>query len=448
MELIEPGHPDYDRTRAVFNGMIDRRPALIARCATPRDVADALAHGRRQGLDIAVRAGGHSAAGMSTNDGGLVVDLRPMNGVNVDAERRTARVGGGATWGEFDRAAQVHGLATTGGRASTTGVGGLTLGGGSGWLERRFGLACDNLRSATLVTADGREVTASATENPELFWALHGGGGNFGVVTSFEFALHHVGPTVLAGLLFWPADAAWEVARAYRDLASDAPEELGSALIFVTAPAEEGIPDTVAGRTAAVVAVLWSGEVADGEAVLKPWRDLSPALDLVEPMGYADFQCMIDDPHGLHNYCTADYHDDFPDAALDVLVEYGMERRAPHAQQILLPWGGAVARVADDATPLNRSGVRWVTHPFAMWDDPADTEANIAWCKGFHRDIAAYANGAAYLNFIGHEGEQRIRAAFGDEKHGRLAAVKAAWDPDNMFRGNHNIRPTAAAVTS
>jgi FAD/FMN-containing dehydrogenase len=443
MDMIRLGDANYDEARAVFNAMIDKHPAVIASCATPDDVVAALAHARENSYDVAVRAGGHSVGGMSTNDGGLVIDVRPMNTVEVDADARRVRVGAGATWAEFDKATQAHGLATTGGRASTTGVAGLTLGGGSGWLERAHGLACDNLISVDLVTADGRVVTASERENPELFWALHGGGGNFGVATAFEFRLHPVGPTVLAGLLGWPGDRGVEIARVYRDLAVDAPEELGSGLIFLTGPPEEFVPAHLQGTTIAVIALLWAGDVADGEAAIKPLRDLSPEIDLVGPMPYAEFQCMIDDPPGLHNYWTADYHDDFPDDALDVFVKYGFERKSPHAQQILLPWGGAIARVPDDATPMANRSVHWVTHPFALWEDPADSEANIEWARGFRRDIAHYATGGIYLNFIGNEGEDRVRAAFGEEKYRRLQVLKAQWDPQNIFQGNQNIRPAA-----
>jgi len=441
MDFIRKDDPRYDEARTVFNAMIDKYPAVIASCASPADVREALEHAGAERYDVAVRAGGHSVAGMSMNDGGLVVDVRPMKDITVDPAARRVKVGAGVTWGEFDRATQEHGLATTGGRVSTTGVAGLTLGGGSGWLERKHGLTCDSLVSVDLVTADGREVTASADENPELFWALHGGGGNFGVATSLEFQLHAVGPTVLAGLMLWPGDDAAGVARAYRDLALSAPDALGSGLVMLTGPPEPFIPEHLQGTTLAAFAVLWSGDADEGQDVIRPWRDLSPAVDLVGPMPYAEFQCMIDDPPGLQNYWTADYHDELPDEALDVFLKYGFERQSPFAQQILVPWGGEIARVAEDATPMTNRDVSWITHPFALWEDPSDTDANIAWARGFRRDIAHYATGGAYLNFIGDEGEDRIRAAFGEEKYNRLAAVKAEWDPTNVFRGNQNIKP-------
>jgi FAD/FMN-containing dehydrogenase len=239
----------------------------------------------------------------------------------------------------------------------------------------------------------------------------------------------------------WPGDAGPDVARVYRDLAFDAPDELGSALVFLTGPPEEFVPAHLQGTTLAALAVLWSGEVSDGEDVIKAFRALGPEVDLVGPMPYADFQCLIDDPPGLHNYWTADYHDDFPDGALDVFVKYGFERKSPFAQQLLVPWGGAVAGVPDGATPLTHRNVRWITHPFAMWEDPADTEANIEWARGFRRDIARYTNGGVYLNFIGNEGQDRIRDAFGAGNYDRLAGIKAEWDPENVFRGNQNIQP-------
>jgi FAD/FMN-containing dehydrogenase len=341
----------------------------------------------------------------------------------------------------FDRAAQEHGLATTGGRVSSTGVAGFTLGGGSGWIERSYGLACDNLIAVDLVTADGRTVTASEDENPDLFWALHGGGGNFGVATSFVFRLHPVGPMVTAGLMLWPGDAAKDVARLYRDIAYDAPDALGSGLVCLTGPPEEFVPAHLQGTTVVGVAACWAGDVDEGAEAVKPLRDRSPEVDLVGPMPYAEFQCMLDDPPGLHNYWSADYHDELPDDALDIFIKYGSERQSPFTQQLMIPWGGAVSRVSEDATPMTNRDVSWITHPFAVWEDPADTEKNIEWARAFRRDIAHYANGGVYLNFIGDEGQDRVRAAYGDEKYRRLATIKGEWDPTNVFKGNQNIKP-------
>jgi len=442
MDLIKPDDARYDEARTVFNSMIDKRPGVIAQCATPADVRDALQLAASQGRhDVAVRAGGHSVAGVCLNDDGLVIDVRPMKDIQVDADKRQVRVGAGVTWGEFDRATQEHGLATTGGRVSTTGVAGLTLGGGSGWTERAWGLTCDNLVSVDLVTADGREVTASEDDNPDLFWALHGGGGNFGVATSFVFKLHELGPLVTAGLMLWPGDAAADVARQFRDLAASAPDELGTALVFLTGPPEEFVPAHLQGTTVLGIAGLWVGDVDEGADAMQPLKDLAPEVDLVGPMPYADFQCMIDDPPGMRNYWSADYHDSFPDDALDVFVKYGFSKQSPLSQLLLLPWGGAVARVGEDATPMTKRSTTWITHPFAVWEDAAADAANIEWAKGFRRDIAHYATGGVYLNFIGDEGEDRVRAAYGEAKYTRLAGIKGEWDPTNVFRGNQNIKP-------
>jgi FAD/FMN-containing dehydrogenase len=441
LELITRGNARYDETRAVFNAMIDRYPAVIARCATPGDVASALELARREGLAVAVRAGGHSVAGMSVNDGGMVIDVRPMKQVAVDPVNRTVTAGAGLTWAELDGATQEHGLATTGGRVSSTGIAGFTLGGGSGWAERKFGLACDNLVSVGLVTADGRQITASEASHPDLFWALHGGGGNFGVVTALEYRLHSLGPTVLAGLLLWPAEAGGVVAQAYCDLAADAPSELGSALVFLTGPPEDFVPAYLQGTTVAGMALLWVGDPSEGQDAIKPFLDLQPAVNLVGPMPYTAFQQMIDDPPGLRNYWSADYHDAFDDDALDTFVRSGNERRSPFSQLILLPWGGAVADRGESDTPMANRSVRWITHPFAVWEDPADDDANIAWARAFRRDIARHATGGIYLNFIGNEGQDRVRAAYGSANYERLTRIKAGYDPGNVFRGNQNIQP-------
>ncbi|UVJ39094.1 FAD-binding oxidoreductase [Arthrobacter sp. CJ23] len=441
MELIRPDSPDYDETRRLFNAMIDRRPAVIARCSDPGDVADALAYARNNRLDVAVRAGGHSVAGMSTNDDGLVVDVRPMKSISVDRGNRTVTVGAGVTWGEFDRATEEHGLATTGGRASTTGVAGFTLGGGSGWLERSYGFACDNLLAVDLVTADGGRVTASAQENPELFWALHGGGGNFGVATSFTFALHELGPTVQAGLMLFPGEAATDVSRGFRDIALAAPDAVGTALIYLTAPPEEFVPEHMVGKLALGVAYLYAGDADDGAIHALPFRDLGPTVDLVEPMGYADFQSMLDDPPGMYNYWSADYHDELSNDALDLFVDSAQRLPGEHSQQLIARWGGAVGGPAAASTPLLNRNAAWVSHPFGLAATPEGGQEAKAWVKQFRQGIAPYSNGGVWLNFIGHEGQERIVAAYGEDNYKRLAWVKREFDPGNVFRGNQNILP-------
>jgi len=441
MKLVRPGHPEYDETRKLFNAMIDRHPAVIAQCADPADVAEALAYARTHGLHVAVRAGGHSVAGMSTNDGGLVVDVRPMKSVRVDPEARTATVGAGLTCGEFDRATQEHGLAITGGRVSTTGLAGFTLGGGSGWLERAFGFACDDLISVDLVTAAGERVTASAWENPELFWALHGGGGNFGVATSFTFGLHQLGPKVHAGVLMWPGDAAAELSRGYRELAEAAPDEESATLIYGIAPAEPFVPADMVGKMAVFVVYAFAGDTEEGREHAKAYRELGPVVDLVEDTDYADFQCSLDDPPGKYNYWSADYHDELSDGALDVIIESARSLPGPSSQQLIAHWGGAVSGPAAAATPMLNRSANWVSHPFGLGDTPRGGQEAKAWVKRFRQDISPYVTGGVWLNFIGDEGQARIRAAYGDENYNRLAQVKRQFDPGNTFRGNQNILP-------
>jgi FAD/FMN-containing dehydrogenase len=442
--LIRPDGGDYDEARTLFNAMVDKRPAVIAQCAGPEDVAAALRLGRERGLEIAVRAGGHSVAGTSLCDDGLVIDVRPMRQVEVDPARRTARVGAGCTWSELDRATQEHGLATTGGRVSSTGVTGLTLGGGSGWLERRHGLACDNLVSVELVTADGAPITASEGEHPELFWALHGGGGNFGVVTALTFRLHPVGPEVLAGLLLYDAERGHDLLRLTRDFMADAPDEFGPALAYLTVPPEEELPAPLHDRLAAAIVLCYTGPVADGERLIEPFRALGPEADLVGPVAYADFQCSIDDPPGYRNWWTAEYLHEVTDEAIDVIHAHALRTPTPApAQSFIVPWGGAVARVGEDQTPLTQRDATWVVHPFALWADPADDDAVIGWARGFRDAVRPFASGGTYLNFIGDEGEDRVRAAFGEQKYRRLTAIKARYDPGNVLRGNQNIKPAA-----
>jgi FAD/FMN-containing dehydrogenase len=366
-----------------------------------------------------------------------------MKEISIDPALRRARVSAGVTWGEFDAAAQEFGLATTGGRVSTTGVSGLTLGGGSGWLERKHGLACDNLISVEVVTADERVLTASDTTNPELFWALHGGGGNFGVVTSFEFRLHPVGPIVLAGLLLWPGIAGSDLVRCFRDFAAAAPEELGSAVGFVTAPPEEFVPKHLHGRICGAVALCHAGPVEEGEAVLKALRTFGPPeADLIRAVPYASFQSMLDDanPPGLRNYWTSDYLNELSDDAIDTFVSYASRMPSPHTQSFLIPWGGAVARVAEGDTPLAQRDAAWVAHALVMWKEAAEDDEHIRWARAFTADMKRFTSGGVYLNFIGDEGEDRIRAAYG-KQYDRLAEIKAKYDPHNLFRLNQNVRP-------
>jgi FAD/FMN-containing dehydrogenase len=443
MNLYEHGTPEYADTTTLNNAMIERRPALVARCATPTDVAEAIALARARRLPLAVRAGGHSVAGLSLVDDGLVIDVREMCAVEVDPGRRVARVGAGATWSQFDRATQPHCLATTGGRVSTTGVAGLTLGGGSGWLERKHGLACDNLLAIELVTADGEHVRASAGEHPELFWALRGGGGNFGVVTAFEFRLHPIEREVLAGLALYPAVRGRDLMALYRDVMRDAREGLSLAFLYLRAPAEEGIPEHLHGELVVAIAGMYAGPVAEGREALHEIRGAGALVDFFEPMPYADFQCMIDDPPGFRNYWTSEHLADLPGEAIETIARRSEAMPAGASQLFMVSWGGAVTR--QESSPLSARHARFVVHPFGMWQDPADDAANIAWARAFRDDLAEFSTGAVYLNFIGEEGEERLRAGYGPGSYERLAQVKADWDPHNLFRGSGNVPPAPLA---
>jgi FAD/FMN-containing dehydrogenase len=440
--VYEPGTPEYAEACTLFNAMIQRHPALVARCAAPDDVVAAVAFARAGGLEIAVRAGGHSVAGLSLVDDGLVIDVRGMSDIVVDRERRVVRVGAGATWAELDRATQPHGLATTGGRVSSTGVAGLTLGGGSGWLERKHGLACDNLLAVELVTADGELVRASHDENPDLFWAHRGGGGNFGVVTSFEFRLHPLESEVLAGLALYPAERGRELLALYRDVMRDAPEELSLAYLYLTAPAEPDIPDHLHGRLVVAVAGMYAGPVEEGEEALRAIRDFGPPeVDHFDRMPYPDFQCMLDDPPGYRNYWTAEHLRDLSDAAIEAIAGRAEELPPGPAQLFIVAWGGAVARASEEASPLGGRDARFVVHPFALWEDPADDERLISWARAFRTDLRDFATGAVYLNFTGDEGRARVRAGYGERSYERLARVKGDWDPENVFRAGGNVAP-------
>ncbi|MEU7482484.1 FAD-binding oxidoreductase [Streptomyces sp. NPDC042319] len=444
-EVTRPGDPAYDARRSVFNAMIDRRPAVIAGCANAGDVAAAVRFAREHGLEIAVRGGGHGVAGRAVNDGGLVVDLRRINAATVDAGSRTVRVGGGATMGDLDRAAGAHGLATTGGRVSTTGVGGYTLGGGSGWLERKYGLTCDNLEEVELVTAAGEAVRASATEHPELFWALHGGGGNFGVATSFTLRLYEL-PEFSFALLVWRPEAGPEVMRAYRDFMAAAPDEVGGGLLYLTGPAEEFVPAHLVGRLTCACLVTYAGPLSAAREVIAPMLRLGHEGELLADMPYAEFQCLLDDPPGYRNYWSAEYLAELPDPAVETFCTRAGDMVVPSpSQHLLLPQGGAVARGAADH-PVPWRTAPWAVHPLGLWEDPADDERARSWARGLRDAVRPWSSGAVYLNFIGDEGGERVVAGVGADNHRRLAAVKAAYDPDNVFRLNHNIAPAPAAA--
>jgi len=432
--VLQPGDVDYDQARAVWNGMIDRRPAAIARCTSVADVVAAVQVARDHGLLLAVRGGGHNAAGNAMCDDGLVIDLSAMRSVTVDPNMRTARVQGGATWADFDRATAEHGLATTGGAISTTGVAGLTLGGGLGWLMRSYGMACDNLRSVEIVTADGAVRRASQTEQPDLFWAVRGGGGNFGVVTEFEFQLHPV-ETVLGGMLVHPAERATEALRFLRTFNETAPDELTIFTGLMTSP--DGMP---------IVAfiVCYNGTVEEGERVLAPLRAFGPPLaDLIQPMPYVALQSMLDAgfPHGQQVYWRSDFVTQLTDEVIDTLVEQHRSITSPQSALLLEQLGGAVRRVGPEETAFVHRQADFNLAIIGVWTDPSENDRHIAWARGVHAAVTPFVHGT-YVNYLGEEGQDRVRAAYGDAVYDRLVAVKNRYDPTNLFRMNQNIRPT------
>jgi len=446
-ETITPEHAAYEEARRVWNGMIDCHPALIVRCTSTDDVVAAVDFGRENGLLIAVRGGAHSTPGYSTCDGGLVIDLGPMNEVEVDAAARTARVQGGAKWLHLDAATQEHGLAVTGGRVSDTGVGGLALGSGSGWLERPYGATCESLVSAEVVTADGRVVRASEEENTDLLWALRGGGGNFGVVTEFQFQLHPVGPIVLAGMLAFPRAQAREVARAYRDFIEQAPDEVCGGLALITAPPEEFVPEAARGQAAVGVIFCYVGAPEDGEKAIQPLRESlpEPVIDMIQPMPYVALQQMLDagQPHGIREYFKVDHLTALPDEAIDLVVEQAEQLPAPFGQLILAPMGGRVGHTDQSTRALTIPDTPWAYFCLALWMDPAEDDRNRDWARGFAEAMRSFAVGTTLPNFIEpDEGAARLRASYG-ENYARLVELKSKWDPENVFRLNQNIAPAA-----
>jgi FAD/FMN-containing dehydrogenase/SAM-dependent methyltransferase len=367
-----------------------------------------------------------------------------MHAVTVDPQKRRAIVEGGATWGQLDVATQEFGLAVTGGRIRGTGVAGLTLGSGSGWLERKLGLTCDLLRSVEIVTADGATLTASETENPDLFWAVRGAGGNFGVVTSFEFELHPVGPQVLGGLVMYSPFNATELVRHFRDFMATAPDEVGAGLAFISAPDAPFVPEFARGKPVLGAVLAYFGPIEQGQEVLRPMREFGPPVgDLVRPMSYTDLQGLLEpgNQYGMQNYWKAEFLAELPDEAIDDVVACHQRVPSPFSQVILMPLGGAMARVDENAMAFGQRQAPFNIHILAMWEDPADSDRQIAWAREFHQAIKPYSTGGAYLNFIGNEGNARVRAAFGPEKYARLVELKRRYDPENVFAGNQNIPP-------
>ena len=438
--LVEPTDPRYDQARRVWNGMIDRRPAAIARCATVTDVATCVEFARTADMVVAIRGGGHNVAGNAICDGGLVIDLSLMKEIVVDAPRQRVRAGGGVVWGELDKAAQRHGLATTGGLMSTTGIAGFTLGGGLGYLMRSYGLACDNLLSAEVVTAAGRELMVSRVENSDLFWALRGGGGNFGVVTSLEFQLHPVGPVLLAGGLAHPLSAARDTLRFYREFTVSAADAL---IVYATlGHGPDGAPRV--GMRAA-----FNGPVAAGEEAVRKLRGFgSPIVDEIRPRSYREIQQLIDPnfPAGRLNYWKAHFLAELSDEVIDLVVEAFRRVPSRYSGIAFEQMGGAVARVGASETAFSHRSAAYSFLILAGWENPSESEANVAWARDLWEQVRPMAAAGVYVNYLGSEGEQRIHEAYGPNLN-RLAEIKGRYDPDNFFRMNQNIQPSAAHRT-
>jgi FAD/FMN-containing dehydrogenase len=445
--LLVPGNDGYDAARLIWNGMFDKRPAIIVQCAGSADVVEAVNFARENRLLTAVRGGGHNSAGSGSCDGGILIDLSHMKGIRVDPAAKRAWVQGGATWGDFDREAQLHGLATPGGVVSATGVGGLTLSGGIGYLRGRFGLSIDNVLSVDIVTADGQLRTANAVENSDLYWAVRGGGGNFGVVTSFEFQLHPIGPEVmLLGAIYRAADAA-RVMKRWRDFMATAPDEICGTLVeFSTIPADPGYPDATWGERVLSLVGVWNGPASEGESAVQPLRELAtPLLDISGLMPYCTVQQLYDGlfPKGEHRaYFKSVYLNGLDDALIDTIVPRAADR--PSDLSLCSVWhlGGAVSRVQRDATAFGDRGMRYMLSIDSIWKEPADDERNLSWSRKFWNDMKHHSNGRAYLNFagLGEEGVDLVRRSYG-ENYRRLVEIKIQYDPTNLFQLNQNIKP-------
>jgi FAD/FMN-containing dehydrogenase len=442
-EILTSESPGYDKVRTIWNAMIDRRPALIARCKTTDDVVQCVKFATQHGLLVAVRGGGHNIAGNAVCDGGLLIDLSLMRAVTVDAAKQTARVEGGALLGDLDAATQAHGLATPLGINSTTGVAGLTLGGGFGWLSRRYGMTIDNLSGATIVTADGASHIVSSDAEPDLFWALRGGGGNFGVVTSFEFLLHPVGPEVHAGLVVYPFTQARQVLRAWRDFSVAAPEALSVWSVLRKAPPLPFLPASVHGQEVVVFALVHSGDLATGA------RDAAPVLGFgdvvgsaVGPSPYAGFQTAFDPllTAGARNYWKSNNFSALSDAALDVVIDAAAQLPGSECEIFIAQLGGAMARVKPSATAFAGRDARYIMNVHGRWSDPRDDERVRTWARRVFSAAAAHGTGGGYVNFLTDDEGERVAAAYG-ENYPRLQAVKKRYDPSNLFRVNLNIAP-------
>lgn len=439
--VLSPGSPDYEEARRIWNGMIDRRPGVIARCADPSDVVTAVDFARSASTVVSVRGGDHHAAGLAVCDGGLMIDLSMMKGMTVDPTARRVRAEPGLRWAEFDQATQAHGLATTGGTVSDTGVAGLTLGGGIGWLSGRYGLSCDNLVEAEVATADGRLLRASENENPDLFWALRGGGGNFGVITSFTFSLHPVGPTVVAGMVAHPFERAGEVLRFYRDFVESAPDEVNTIAGLMTTP--EGLK-------VVAIAACHCGNVEDGERVLRPLQEFGPpVLDQIGPVPYADFQAGLDPlfPRGRRYYWKSTTMRDLSDGAIAQFIELFDTVPSPFSAMLLQQVGNAANRVPVEATAFPHRDARWDGLLLTCWGEREQDQLQIEWTRRAWTLLRPFSTGGVYVNGVADGDTEEVHSAYG-ENYKRLVSLKAQYDPANLFRMNANIVPVSTLAAT
>jgi FAD/FMN-containing dehydrogenase len=450
-KVITPADPDYDTARSVWNGAINRRPAVIARCASAKEVVNAVSFAKAQGMELSVRGGGHNFAGFAVCEGGMMIDLSGMRTVTVDATARRAVAGGGATWGDLDAATQVHGLAVTGGFISHTGIGGLTLGGGIGWLTRKAGLSSDNLVSAEVVTADGRVLRASADTNADLFWAIRGGGGNFGVVTSFEYQLHSVGPLVNLGLFFWGLDKGTDALRFSRDFIETLPEGNAGFIAGLSAPPAPFVPEQHRLAPGYVLLVVGLGSAEEHARAIKPVRDsIPPLFEFVTPIPYVQLQQTFDaaNPWGILGYEKALYLNEFSDDVVRVFTEYLPRKKSPLSFIPIFVLDGAYRKVGEAETAFGGSrAARFAFNIAAICPTPELLAADKAWVRAFWQALLPYASGSgSYVNFMTEYEEDRVKAAYGPAKYERLARIKADYDPDNVFHLNANIKPALAPV--
>ncbi len=443
-ELLLPGDPAYDTARRLWNGLFDRRPRAIVRCRDVADVVAAVRFAQSQSIPLTVRAGGHGVAGTAVEDGALMIDLSPMRAVQVDPKRRTVWAQGGATWGDVDHATQHFGLAVPGGFVSTTGVGGFTLGGGIAWTSRKLGLACDSLLEAEVVTAKGEVLTANRTQHPDLWWALRGGGGNFGVVTSFKFRGQKVGPTVYGGFRMFPAERAPELLRLIASLYPRSPPELNALVVLSTAPPAPFVPEAMRGQRMAVLAFCYLGRVARGPKVAKEIRDLPGAFfEHVGPMPYVALQTAFDalQPAGMHNYWKSVYAAAFPDAAVDLLVERFAKIPSPLSELHLQYFGGEASKVSGIDSAVGHRGASFLLNLIGKWEPNGDRETNVRYIRELWEALQPFSTGGVYVNFLTDNSPEMTRASYGPEIFERLARVKAEYDPGNVFRGSHPIVP-------